>query len=157
MANAVKTGKHVAELMRRVAAGETVTAVIQQMQEDLAAEERLDLSKVDLRGADLRDANLVNAILMGAELRNASMHRARLGGADLRRADLQKASMFGVDLTDAVVMRMRVAGADMYKVVMSIAQAQQLPHQDLKSVTRAPPACHTACIIQALRDVKKEH
>ena len=47
-----------------------------------------DLRKADLRGADLREANLLGAILEGADLTGANLFEADLSGADLDRADL---------------------------------------------------------------------
>ena len=51
---------------------------------------------VDLRGADLRRANLGGAYLRGANLGGANLRCANLGGADLGGADLR-----GADLGDA--------------------------------------------------------
>ncbi|EBG8578452.1 pentapeptide repeat-containing protein [Salmonella enterica] len=47
-----------------------------------------DLCDADLRGADLRDANLCDADLRGADLRGANLCDADLRGADLRGANL---------------------------------------------------------------------
>jgi len=44
--------------------------------------------KIDLGGADLRNADLGGAYLRGADLRNADLGGACLRGADLRNADL---------------------------------------------------------------------
>ena len=55
----------------------------------------------DLRGADLRDANLRGADLCGANLRGADLRDADLYGADLRGADLRDAYLSGADLRGA--------------------------------------------------------
>ena len=44
--------------------------------------------RADLRGADLRDANLRGADLQGADLRDANLRGADLTGADFRGADI---------------------------------------------------------------------
>ena len=48
-------------------------------------------SGLDLRGADLRDANLSGADLGGADLRRANLGGADLSSANLRGANLQEA------------------------------------------------------------------
>ncbi|EHA0423754.1 hypothetical protein JFA48_003812, partial [Salmonella enterica subsp. enterica serovar Schwarzengrund] len=53
------------------------------------------------RGADLRDANLLDANLLGADLRDADLRGADLRDADLRGADLRDADLRGADLRDA--------------------------------------------------------
>src|SRR5512137_489315 len=51
--------------------------------------------RADLRGADLRDADLCGADLRGADLRDADLCGADLCGADLRGADLCGANLCG--------------------------------------------------------------
>ena len=58
-------------------------------------------AKADLRGADLRDANLYGADLRGADLRDAYLRGAYLRGADLYGANLRGAYLRGADLLDA--------------------------------------------------------
>ena len=75
--------------------------------------DRLDLSKVDLTGARLRDASFIRAELDGstlievdapnakfisASLQNATLDRAKLVQSDFSRADLRGASFVGADL-----------------------------------------------------------
>ena len=55
----------------------------------------------DLRGADLRRADLSDADLRGADLRRADLSDADLRRADLRGADLRRADLRGADLSDA--------------------------------------------------------
>ena len=53
-----------------------------------SAGKRAVLLGANLRGADLRDANLIYADLRGADLRDANLHGADLRGADLRGANI---------------------------------------------------------------------
>ena len=54
-----------------------------------------DLSRADLRGADLSDANLRSANLSRTDLRGANLSGAYLSDADLSRADLSGAYLSG--------------------------------------------------------------
>ena len=84
---------------------------------------RANLKRADLRGADLIDANLTRAILRGANLTGAHLTRANLTRADLRganftgailiRADLTSANIRGVNLTDADLIGADLTGADL--------------------------------------------
>ncbi|EAR7288923.1 pentapeptide repeat-containing protein [Salmonella enterica] len=65
-------------------------------------------SRADLRGADLRNANLYGADLRGADLRNANLY-----GADLRGADLRNANLYGADLRGADLRNANLYGADL--------------------------------------------
>ena len=58
--------------------------------------------QADLRGADLRDANLRDTDLRGADLRGADLRDTDLQGADLRYTDLQDANLRGANLLDAI-------------------------------------------------------
>lgn len=55
----------------------------------------------DLRGANLREANLGGAKLSGANLRAADLREANLGGADLIGANLSGANLSEADLSGA--------------------------------------------------------
>ena len=57
--------------------------------------------KADLRGANLRGANLWGANLRGANLWGANLRDADLRDANLRDADLRDANLRGADLRDA--------------------------------------------------------
>ncbi len=61
-------------------------------------QERLDLSGVDLRGANLKGAQLGSLNLSGADLRGADLTDAALGGADLTGANLEGATLVGANL-----------------------------------------------------------
>ncbi len=58
-----------------------------------------ELRGADLRGADLEGADLRGADLEGADLRGADLRRAHLEGADLREARLEGADLEGADLS----------------------------------------------------------
>ncbi|EGF9399535.1 pentapeptide repeat-containing protein, partial [Salmonella enterica] len=60
-----------------------------------------DLCSADLRGADLCSADLRDADLCSADLRDANLRDANLRGADLRGADLCSADLRGVNLRGA--------------------------------------------------------
>jgi len=60
-----------------------------------------DLSEANLRGANLREANLSWANLSGADLRNANLSEANLSWAELRGADLSEANLRGANLREA--------------------------------------------------------
>jgi uncharacterized protein YjbI with pentapeptide repeats len=82
---------------------------------------QLDLSDADLTGADLTDAdlsgtNLSDSILSGAELNNADLSDANISGANLsgaflRYADLSGALLNNANLGDAKLWRTNLSGA----------------------------------------------
>ena len=57
--------------------------------------------RLDLRGADLSDADLRGANLSDADLSDADLRGANLRGADLSDADLRGANLRGADLRGA--------------------------------------------------------
>ncbi len=67
----------------------------------------------NLRGADLRGADLGHANLHDIDLRHADLRHARLTGADLRHADLRHANLTGADLRDADLRHANLTGADL--------------------------------------------
>lgn len=60
-----------------------------------------DLREVDLTGANLREVDLTGADLTGANLTNANLKWSDLRNADLRNADLRGAYLIGADLRGA--------------------------------------------------------
>jgi uncharacterized protein YjbI with pentapeptide repeats len=74
---------------------------------------RADLRDADLRGANLRRADLRDANLRGANLRRADLRDANLSGADLSGADLRRADLFGADLFGADLRDANLRGADL--------------------------------------------
>jgi uncharacterized protein YjbI with pentapeptide repeats len=72
-----------------------------------------DLSGTNLRGADLRDADLSGTNLRGADLRGANLCDADLTGADLRDANLSDADLRDANLSDADLYGTDLTGADL--------------------------------------------
>ena len=70
-------------------------------------------TRAHLRGADLRGADLTDAVLRDADLRGADLTDAVLMGADLTRAHLRGAVLRGADLTDAHLTDAVLMGADL--------------------------------------------
>lgn len=63
--------------------------------------------------ANLRGANLRGADLCGANLRGADLYGANLRGANLYGADLRDANLYGADLCDADLRGADLCGADL--------------------------------------------
>ena len=85
-----------------------------------------DLTNTNLSGAALREARLVNADLIGAnltaaDLTGASLIEARLIGASLTRANLTIAHLFGADLFEADLTQANLGGADLRKASLTRA------------------------------------
>ena len=74
---------------------------------------RLEEHGVNLRGADLREADLRGANLREADLWGADLREADLWGADLREADLREADLRGADLREADLREADLRGADL--------------------------------------------
>ncbi|EDB5291244.1 pentapeptide repeat-containing protein, partial [Salmonella enterica subsp. enterica serovar Corvallis] len=72
-----------------------------------------NLRGANLRGADLRGANLCDANLRGANLRGADLRGANLCGANLRGADLRGANLCGANLCDANLCGANLCGANL--------------------------------------------
>ena len=73
----------------------------------------LDLSNVDIRGANLDNANLERAILYKANLAGANLNRANLYKAVLTAANLAGASLRCANLQQAIMGAANLAGADL--------------------------------------------
>ncbi|MDJ7440695.1 pentapeptide repeat-containing protein [Salmonella enterica] len=71
-------------------------------------------SRANLRGADLRDADLYGANLRGANLRDADLYGANLRGANLYGADLRGANLRGANLYGADLRGANLRGANLY-------------------------------------------
>jgi uncharacterized protein YjbI with pentapeptide repeats len=80
-----------------------------------------DRSVIDLLGADLRGANLRAANLVGAHLRGADLSSANLVGADLRGADLSGANLREAKLHWADLMSAKLSGAYLGRTDLSLA------------------------------------
>jgi len=72
-----------------------------------------DLSGAHLRGADLSDAYLRGADLRGADISGAYLRCANLRGANLRGADLSEADLRGADLKSADLKSANLKSADL--------------------------------------------
>ena len=80
-----------------------------------------NLSYANLRNADLRNADLFGTNLSGADLRNANLSGADLSGANLSGADLSCADLFGADLRNANLSDADLFGADLFGADLSCA------------------------------------
>jgi uncharacterized protein YjbI with pentapeptide repeats len=76
-----------------------------------------NLRGADLAGADLREANLSGAILVGTDLYKANLSAARLAKAKLASADVSRATLIATDLTSA-----NLEGADLSSADLSQAK-----------------------------------
>jgi hypothetical protein len=74
-----------------------------------------DLTEANLSGADLYGANLYKADLRWANLYGANLRGANLYGADLRGANLYRANLTEADLTEANLYRANLTEANLYK------------------------------------------
>jgi uncharacterized protein YjbI with pentapeptide repeats len=72
-----------------------------------------DLIEANLSGADLREANLSGANLIQANLRGADLRKANLSGACLRGADLREAILIGANLFEANLFEANLIGANL--------------------------------------------
>jgi hypothetical protein len=90
-----------------------------------------DLSGVDLRDADLRDAylgrmNLAGADLSRANLCNAKLGRADLSGANLTRCDLERASLVDAKLAGTQLVGCTVYGVNAWNLDLTGARQDDL-------------------------------
>jgi uncharacterized protein YjbI with pentapeptide repeats len=89
-----------------------------------------DLSEANLRGADLFEANLSGTNLSGAALSEANFRRASLFEADLRGTNLRGADLSGANFRGANLSRANLRGADLSGTALSSAD---LPGADLSN------------------------
>ncbi|MBW4576106.1 MAG: pentapeptide repeat-containing protein [Aphanothece sp. CMT-3BRIN-NPC111] len=80
-----------------------------------------DLRGIQLAGADLRDANLINTQLGHADLRNAQLDGAKLAIADLSNTLLNGASLRKAKLMGAIFRDADLSGADLSRADLSDA------------------------------------
>ncbi len=78
-----------------------------------------DLMKTYLKGAYLREADLSGAYLSGADLKGANLKGAHLGGADLRKAYLKGANLKGAHLGGADLRKAYLRKAYLRKAYLS--------------------------------------
>ncbi|EJG9239661.1 pentapeptide repeat-containing protein [Listeria monocytogenes] len=96
--------------------------------------------RADLRGANLRHADLRRADLSGANLRHADLRRADLSGANLRHADLRRANLSyadlnGADLNGANLSYADLSYADLNGANLSYANLNWINWRDVVSLT----------------------
>lgn len=87
-----------------------------EMRKREAEDQYLDLSRTDLRGANLKGAHLERASLAGAQLEGAILKKASIRGAWLVRANLEDAILDEANLEDATFWHASLAGASIYKI-----------------------------------------
>jgi hypothetical protein len=85
-----------------------------------------NFSGADLRGAAFIEADRRRADLRGADLRGAHFKRARLGGAKLSGADLDSATLVEVDLTGVDLTGCRIYGVSAWGLKLDRAKQQNL-------------------------------
>jgi uncharacterized protein YjbI with pentapeptide repeats len=73
--------------------------------------QKLDLSKVNIAGANLREAKLQGANLYQANLQGADLTKAQLQGADLGKTNLQQAHIIRANLQGAILTEANLKGA----------------------------------------------
>ncbi len=69
--------------------------------------------RIDLRGAQLRNENLVGLRLEGADLVGADLREARLNGASLKGADVSTADLKGAQIFDTDFRNAELIGTDL--------------------------------------------
>jgi len=80
---------------------------------DLVGDERVVLSGIDLRFADLKGATLTGADLRHAKLQGADLRDANLSACNLESADLTDCDLRGARLDGAVLVRARLVRANL--------------------------------------------
>jgi uncharacterized protein YjbI with pentapeptide repeats len=106
-----------------------------------------DLSRIDLRGADLQRAKLAGKLLVSvdfeyADLRGADMHGSDLEMADLRAADLRRANLNGADLRGANLSCAALHGADLRAVKLERADVRSAVYSHSTRWPRHVPRSH---------------
>lgn len=120
---------------------------------DLAGEERvvltgIDLAHADLQGCILAKADLREANLKGANLRNANLAGALLNGADMTDCDLRGANLDGTQMARAKLGHANLAGASL--------KGANFAWADMSHVTVGARNLVDANVIGATRDTLKD-
>ena len=105
-----------------------------------------DFSKANLRLADLRLADFSKANLRGANLREADLseadlHGADLRGADLHWADLHKADLHWANLSEADLIEANLSEADLSEADLHEADLSKANLSEAEGVPFIPMAC----------------
>ncbi|MEW6496619.1 MAG: pentapeptide repeat-containing protein [Cyanobacteriota bacterium] len=101
--------------------------------------QKLDLSKVNIASANLREANLQGANLYQANLQGADLTKAQLQGADLGNTNLQQAHIIEANLQGAILTEANLKGAflngtnlQQTDLMAAILEGVQLSSADLR-------------------------
>ena len=84
----------------------------------------LNLSEVDLRGAQMVKVRLSNADLSGANLEGARLSGAKLEGSNLSGANLNSANLEGADLSGANLKGANLSNAKLRKAILDRSQLE---------------------------------
>ena len=102
--------------------------------------------KANLRGANLRDADLWDADLRGANLRDADLWGANLRDANLRGANLWGANLRDANLRDADLRGANLRDADLWGAVGKILSFGPIgSRQGITYVTKTERTIHVRC------------
>ena len=93
------------------------------------------LEEAELNGASLNDASLTYVSLKGAFLNAAQLKNANLQGADMSNAELNRANLFGSNLTGAGLANADLSGADL---TCAMVEPRQLNLARLSPETKLP-------------------
>ncbi|MEH2439580.1 pentapeptide repeat-containing protein [Nostoc sp.] len=88
-----------------------LTVIGRRKSENELENQTLDLSNIDIRGANLIKANLQGAILYKANLQRAILIEANLQRANLNKANLQRAILSEANLQGAYLIKANLQGA----------------------------------------------
>lgn len=94
--------------------------------------EGLDLSGLNLRGAELANAKLEGANLSEAKLVNATLYNAKLEGANLSKAELVNAELDGAKLRGANLSRADLSGASLLRADLTTADIHRATFYEVK-------------------------
>lgn len=86
---------------------------------------RLNLSKADLTGAFLDDANMVYALLFQTEMNKIQLNNANLTGAALNDANLKKACLMGARLEKTKLYKTKLIKAKLNRANLSNANLEK--------------------------------
>jgi len=90
-------------------------AVWNQWRRDNPSVRLINLRRADLREADLSGSNLYGADLRGTNLGRANLRGTSFGEANLREADLSGSNLSGADLSGANLSGSNLSGGDLHK------------------------------------------